>query len=254
MTEKKALQDKGHCPENCPFLEINYCADTQKIPYHCELFETYLAFDGKVTRCSECVGHERSIREEGLNFINAYRDSSVDRNMTKLGFSKLFPAVQAQFVSFLKRVGRPVGIPANIHLKSAFDLPKVQRALMEELTRNIKLTKEEPKEYQEFKALLKKQTDDIPDALDSKTCKFLLNLFSVLDSSEKAALMQILRNPHTLDVFLKRLRFMPKDNNLLKNIRLELPRLLPTAELENLSIDNAKAIDYAKQESITKVK
>ena len=232
MTEKPSRTDCLHCAENCPFLEINYFEAIQKIPYHCALFDSFLAFDGQILRCSECLGQQRSIKEEGLNFINAYHTPSVNRSVTKIGFAKLLPALQTQFVSFLKKFGQPVGIPNSMHLSNE----KVQDALIAQLSQSMKDIKNESKETEELKLLLKRAGDDFPEMMDSKVCKFLLNLFAVLDKSEQQMLMQVLRNPHTLAQFLQKLKFMPKDKSLLGSVRLEIRALLPDVQKENACI------------------
>ncbi len=231
MTEKTNKADRRHCAENCPFLEINYFEAAQKIPYHCALFDTFLAFDGQILRCSECIGQQRSIKEEGLNFINAYQGVGLNRSVTKVGFTKLLPALQSQFVSFLKRFGHPVGIPNNLKINPH----KIQEALIFQLSQTMKEVGQDNKETEELKLLLKRTSDDFPEMMDSKVCKFLLSLFMVLDKSEQDMLMQILRNPHTLTQFLKKIQFMPKDKNMLGSIRIEIKALLPEAELENAS-------------------
>ena len=232
MTDKVKGPDCQHCSENCPFLEINYFEAAQKIPYHCALFDTFLAFDGQILRCSECLGQQRSIKEEGLNFINAYQGSDVNRSFTKVGFTKLLPHLQAQFVSFLKKFGHPVGIPNSMKL----DVDKMQDALTTQLALSIHEVRNESKEVEELKLLLKKSSDDFPEMLDSKTCKFLMSLFSVLSKSEQDMLFQILRSPKTLAMFLQRLRLLPNDKTLLDNIRIELATLAPQIRLGHIPL------------------
>ena len=246
MTDKVKGPDCQHCNENCPFLEINYFEAAQKIPYHCALFDTFLAFDGQILRCSECLGQQRSIKEEGLNFINAYQGTNVNRSITKAGFSKLLPNLQAQFVSFLKKFGHPVGIPQEMK----FNLDKIQETLTAQLALSMKEVRNESKEEEELRLLLKKSSDDFPEMLDSKTCKFLMSLFSVLNKNEQEMLFQILRSPRILKQFLQRLKLLPNDKTLLDNIRIELATLapqtrlsyIPTMEEQNItSIQNEKS-------------
>jgi len=245
LTEKTKEATSQHCAENCPFLEINYFEAIQKIPYHCALFDTFLAFDGQILRCTECLGQQRSIKEEGLNFINAYKGDKVNRSITKIGFSKLLPTLQTQFVAFLKKFGHPVGIPKCMHL----DAQKIQQVLAIQLAKSMEEVQTENKEMEELKKLLKKSTDDFPEMLDSKMCKFLMSLFSVLTSDEQEMLIQILRNPKSLSVFLQKLKFMPNDNTLLDNIRIELHTLAPQIRLEALGIANTVQTENIPQQN-----
>mgnify|MGYP003571358116 CR=1 FL=1 len=231
-----------YCAKNCPFLEINYFEASQRIPYHCELFNSFLGFDGNVLRCSECVGEQRSIRDEGLNFINAFYDRSINKSFTKISFVKLLPNLQSQFVGFLKRFGHPVGVPSYLDFsKNQMGIEKLQKVLLLEIERKSNQIKYETKEKEELEFILKKQTDVFPEGLSSKTCKLILSLFAALDSSERAMLLQVLSNPNTLMQFLQKLKFMKKDSGLIASVRLELKKLMPQAELENISKDNVKA-------------
>ena len=232
MTDKVKGPDCQHCSENCPFLEINYFEAAQKIPYHCALFDIFLAFDGQILRCSECLGQQRNIKEEGLNFINAYQGNHLNRSITKAGFSKLLPNLQSQFVNFLKKFGQPVGIPHAMK----FNLNKIQETLTAQLALSMKEIRNTSKEEEELKLLLKKSSDDFPEMLDSKICKFLMSLFSVLSKNEQEILFQILRSPKTLKLFLQKLKMLPNDKTLLDNIRGELGVLYSQIRAEQISL------------------
>ena len=119
-----------------------------------------------------------------------------------------------------------------------FDINKIQQTLVLQLAKSMEEVKNESKETEELKRLLKKSTDDFPEMLDSKMCKFLMSLFSILTTDEQDMLIQILRNPKSLSVFLQKLKFMPNDNTLLDNIRMELRTLAPQMRLEMLGITN----------------
>ncbi len=232
MSQKKETLDTLHCPQGCPFLEINYFEETQKIPYHCELFNTFLAFDGDIIRCSECVGHEHSIKEQGLNFINAYQGDMVNRNVTKLGFAKLFPAAQKQFVTFMKKFGFQVGVPSSIQSMSLKNLDKVQKYLLQELNKNVVVHESRSGELQEIEDILKKNADSDPEIIDKKSCQLILNLYQVLDISERLVLKNILKNPNLCVLFIAKVRFMPKNMDLLKNVRKEMERFYPDVQAE----------------------
>ena len=117
------------------------------------------------------------------------------------------------------------------------------------LAKSMKEVQTETKEMEELKKLLKKSTDDFPEMLDSKMCKFLMSLFSVLTSDEQEMLIQILRNPKSLSVFLQKLKFMPNDNTLLDNIRMELRTLAPQIRLEALGITNTIQTENTPQQN-----
>lgn len=247
MTSDKIPVNCKYCAKNCPFLEINYFEAMQRIPYHCELFDSFLGFDGNVLRCSECMGEQRSIREEGLNFINAFYDRSINKPVTKIGFAKLLPSFQRQFVGFLKRFGNPVGVPSYFEFSRQMGMEKLQKVLLQEMERKGNQLAYQDREKEELKFILKKQTDVFPEGLTSKTCKLILSLFAVLDSSERAVLLQILSNPNTLSKFLNKLKFMKKDNSLLASVRRELERLLPQAQIENICQDAVKATTVVQE-------
>ena len=232
MSQKKETLDTVHCPQGCPFLEINYFEETGKIPYHCELFDTFLAFDGDIIRCSECVGHEHSIKEQGLNFINAYQGDAVNRNVTKLGFAKLFPAAQKQFVTFMKKFGAQVGIPSSIQSVTPENLDKIQKYLLRELNKSQIVHESRSGELQEIEEILKKNADTDPEMIDKKSCQLILNLYQVLDDSEKALLKSILKNPSLCVLFVAKIRFMPKNGDLLKNVRKEMERFYPQVQAD----------------------
>lgn len=50
----KEYKPSIYCPRDCPFLSI-YDNGGDKIAYHCDLFDSYLAFDGDIIKCSECL-------------------------------------------------------------------------------------------------------------------------------------------------------------------------------------------------------
>ncbi|MGN1091710.1 MAG: hypothetical protein ACI4RJ_04400 [Alphaproteobacteria bacterium] len=254
MTSDKMPVDCKYCAKNCPFLEINYLEATEKIPYHCELFDSFLGFDGNVIRCSQCLGEQRSIREEGLNFINAFYDRTINKSVTKISFIKLLPNLQKQFVKFIEKFGKPVGIPNYLDFSKQIGIEKLQHLLMQEMQRKNNQVHYENKEKEELKIILKTQTDAFPDDLDSKTCKLILGLFAVLDVSERAVLIQILKNPNTFSLFLRKLKFMKKDNNLIASVRIELERLKGQAELENASREPARIADVVRKIEIQRVK
>ena len=155
---------------------------------------------------------------------------------------------------FIEKFGKPVGIPNYLDFSKQIGIEKLQHLLMQEMQRKNNQVHYENKEKEDLKIILKTQTDAFPDDLDSKTCKLILSLFAVLDVSERAVLIQILKNPNTFSLFLQKLKFMKKDNNLIASVRIELERLKGQAELENASREPARIADVVRKIEIQRVK
>lgn len=81
------------------------------------------------------------------------------------------------------------------------------------------------KDRKEFKEFLSTLAGDIPMFLDKKTSKLLLNLYLVLDNSEKQELKNILSNGKTAEIFISKLMKMGKRADLLKQVRREIDDL-----------------------------
>ena len=61
--------------------------------------------------------------------------------------------------------------------------------------------------------------------LDKKTSKLLLNLYLVLDNSEKQELKNIFSNSKTAEIFISKLMKMGRRDDLLKQVRREIDDL-----------------------------
>lgn len=209
----------------------------EKIPYHCALYDTFLGFDGKVLRCSECLGQQRNIKEEGLNFINAFYAQNFNKSATKAGFAKLLPNLQHQFVAFLKKFGKPVALSNNIDIS---DLNKLQNDLSTKLALTMRQVKHD-KNIDEVMRLLNKPDDGAPEDLTSGASKMILNLLTVMDLSEREMLLQILKNPYTFKQFLQKIKLMPKDANFLSSARIVLENMYPESSIVHSSQSNIVA-------------
>lgn len=227
-----------HCTDNCPFLEINYFEAMEKIPYHCALYDTFLGFDGKVLRCSECLGQQRNIKEEGLNFINAFYAQNLNKSATKAGFAKLLPNLQHQFVAFLKKFGKPVALSNNIDIS---DLNKLQNDLSTKLALTMRQVKHDKNIDEVMRLLNNKPDDGAPEDLTSGASKMILNLLAVMDLSEREMLLQILKNPYTFKQFLQKIKLMPKDANFLSSARIVLENMYPESSIVHSSQSNIVA-------------
>lgn len=210
--------DTRHCPKDCPFLETKAAVDLNSLPHHCSLFNCFLAVDKDVIRCEECLGFEHDVKNQGLNFISSYQNPFLSKQNTKFGFTRMPKTWQKRFVNFLKNLGYAVGAAKQIPLKDP-SLPELLIKGMKEAPRQHQDT---PKDVQDMEKLLKDKLAENPELTNTQMNKLLTNLFQVLDASEKNILKEILNNPNTIDAFLKKFKDMPKNENLLKDLRREL--------------------------------
>ena len=94
------------------------------------------------------------------------------------------------------------------------------------------------KERKEMKAFLTALAADFPILLDKKTSKLLLNLYLVLDSTEKQIFKDILNNPKSAEVFLSSIKQMGAKPDLLKQVR---------RKMDNILFDKQKQMFYNNQ-------
>ena len=86
----------------------------------------------------------------------------------------------------------------------------------------IKVTLSDWKDRKSFKEFLMSLAGDLPILLDSKMSRLLLNLYLVLDSTEKQIMKDILVNPQTAEILIKKIKTVGKNPNLLKQVRKEM--------------------------------
>ncbi len=95
---------------------------------------------------------------------------------------------------------------------------------------------EENQDRKEIKDVLTEKLDQFPALLDKATCQLLINLYLVLDSTEKSLMKDILNNPNKIEIFLKKIKTMGKNDNLLKNVRREMDEIALEMAKENQQI------------------
>lgn len=94
------------------------------------------------------------------------------------------------------------------------------------LWQQMKISFADWKERKEMKAFLTALAADFPILLDKKTSKLLLNLYLVLDSTEKQIFKDILSNPKSAEVFLSSIKQMGAKPDLLKQVRRKMDNIL----------------------------
>ena len=243
MTEKI---DKWHCPEKCPFLKIEPQV-RGIIPYHCELFETYLPFDGDVLRCSDCLGdNQHGVQDEGLGLISA-SPSNTEKLSAKWAFRRFSKEAQATFVEYLKQFGKGISIPKSVRKLTSPQLALLEQQVIDMLKDTAEEKKEQSADRQDIENLLKSKNEQFPGMLDKQTNQLIVNLYLVMDASEKSMLKSILNNPKSLDAFLEKLKRMPRNDSLLKNVRREMTELYDTQERERAQM----LAEIAQQKSLS---
>ena len=207
------MEKKNECPTNCPFLGIrSYLSET--LPFYCEKYNTFLGMTPakKVLKCPLCQGLAVSVRQQGLELLEAFSGRVSELKKAFLGMR---PTDQQTALNILTQFGFKFQWPTNKAITSVNLLAELMRLAGE------KKKREKSPEVQEFIKLLDIIGSE-DDPMDPVTKTLLSNLFQVLDNSEKGMLLGILENPMRakalLDVFSK----MPHDQNLLKNFRMLL--------------------------------
>ena len=103
------------------------------------------------------------------------------------------------------------------------------------LWQQMKISFADWKDRKEIKAFLTALIADFPILLDKKTNKLLLNLYLVLDSTEKGIMKEILSNSKTAEIFLNAVKQMGAHPDLLKHVRRQMDNIIlkKQKELEN---------------------
>ena len=204
-------QNANFCPINCPFLASRSFLP-KTMPFYCEKYATFLGMDSgkKVLRCSACTGKKQDVVQVGLALLEAQMLPQGLINQMKKVFMMMTPIAQKNFTSILEQMGCQLG-GENEELTPFSLMRMAQHAKL-----NAKRRMEAP-EVQEFIKLLEVVGGDSP--LDGKTKNILINLFQVIDGSERSMLLSLMENPKTLAAFLKALGKTPHDKDLLRNFR-----------------------------------
>ncbi|MGN1063467.1 MAG: hypothetical protein ACI4QM_04015 [Alphaproteobacteria bacterium] len=211
------LQTRTDCPADCPFLSA--CGFLPELlPFYCHKYEQFLGADThhRTARCGACREIMETVVQVGLSLIEAYTQSPLSITQTKEAFLALDTTLQALFVEVVQKTGRQVAITAG------------QPATAEALTAAVLATYQQAKEWAgspeviDFKGTLEGVFGSSSDLFTRETKTLLMNLFQVLDHSERAMLKDILSTPRQAESFLQAFSHMPRDMNLLKNFRHQL--------------------------------
>lgn len=92
----------------------------------------------------------------------------------------------------------------------------------------IKIT--EGKDRQRFSKVLKGVGETFPNLLDRQKSSLLMNVFLVLDNTEKDQMISILQNPRAAESFVKKITSMSRGDNFIKDVRREMDDY--TAQIE----------------------
>lgn len=226
--------NQPHCPSDCPFLSPrSFLPDT--LPFYCDKYETYLtATDHLANRCDQCRGISRTIQEKGIHFIQ-----TLCKEDTRLitAFQSLKKTEQKMFVDLIKKTGLLGILPTSEDVSSDTLLDHIL------LTYQNHEQKIGSPEFKKFSADLDKISDANPTLLTRQNKTLLMNLFQVLDNSEKSMMNAIFQSPGRLESFLKQFDHQPKDMNLLKDTR----RILYE---ENDKLTQEKAREQEKMKNI----
>ncbi len=216
MTRKVNLPTtEQECPPDCPFLIVrSWQPDT--LPHFCGQYEVFLGVLGmapsrRVARCHQCRGILPNAKRQGLAFIESYADLARIPE-TRQAFSEMDRIYQQAFSDLIARTGR------EIYFRE--DKPKTGDELANQALRiwRGEYDKRRAAPVSSFKALLIKLTGDFT-LMTRQTNMLLMNLFLVMDASEQAMLMSILKNQHHAEAFLEAFSKQPRDNDLLRNVR-----------------------------------
>ena len=94
------------------------------------------------------------------------------------------------------------------------------------LWQQMKISFSDWKDRKEMKHFLQALSGDLPILLDKGTNKLLLNLYLVLDSTEKAIMKDILNNPNTAEILISSIKKMGPRADLLKQVRKKMDNIL----------------------------
>lgn len=205
-------QEQMTCPNACPFLSKRTWLP-KTLPFYCDKYETYLGVDKMrhVERCAHCRGCTRETVAAGLAFIEAYSPGLPILEIQH-AFLELSLAYQQMFVRFIAETGREVVLSYG----EPFTAATLSTRLLE-TWQDVRNVLGSP-EVQAFSDLITSAAEGLP-LLTKDTQNLLLNLFQVLDNSEKDMMKAVMQSPERAQAFLEKLKSQPKDDNLLKNTR-----------------------------------
>ena len=199
------------CPADCPFLASRSFLP-QTLPFYCNQYDSFLGADTvqKPKRSYQCRGTLQNIVEDGLSFIDSYTVDHYRIEDTKHAFLKLNAGFQKMFVDLVSKTGVQIVLDTSDHENPDVFADKILKARQE-----VKDKYGSP-EAQGFKDML--DAEGMP-LLSRQTKTLLMNLFLVMDKSEKEMVKNILQNKNQIESFLDAFKKQPQDNDLLKNVR-----------------------------------
>jgi len=199
------------CPKDCPFLASRSFLP-QTLPFYCNRYDTFLGANlhQNPRRHFLCRGVLQNIVEEGLAFIDSYTVDHYRIEETKHAFLKLNHGFQKMFVDLVSKSGVQIVLDASDHENPDVFADKILKA-----RQDVKDKYGSP-EAQEFNGIL--DAEGMP-LLTRQTKTLLMNLFLVMDKSEKEMMKNILQNKNQVESFLEVFQKQPQDNDLLKNVR-----------------------------------
>ena len=199
------------CPKDCPFLASRSFLP-QTLPFYCNKYDTFLGANlhQKPSRHFACRGVLQNIVEDGLSFIDSYTVDHYRIEETKRAFLKLNGGFQKMFVDLVSKSGVQIVLDASDNENPDVFADKILKARQE-----VKDKYGSP-EAQGFKDML--DAEGMP-LMTRQTKTLLMNLFLVMDKSEKEMIKNILQNKNQIEAFLDSFQKQPQDNDLLKNVR-----------------------------------
>ena len=102
-----------------------------------------------------------------------------------------------------------------------------------DLKETIRTTLRDWKERKVFKEFLMAMAGSLPIMVDAKLRKLLLNLYLVLDSSEKMMMKSILSNPKAAEILIAKIKSVGKSPDLLKIVRKEMDDIEKRKKIED---------------------
>ena len=204
-------EDIRECPKDCPFLGMrSFIPNT--IPFYCNQYDTFLGGTAtkKPVRCADCRGIQQNIVETGLAFMDAYPIDHYTLERNKQAFMKLDYGFQKMFVNLVAQTGAQIILDADEEDSPEAFSDKILRA------RATLKGKYGSPEAQGFKDVL--NADGMP-LMSRQTKTLLMNLFLVMDNSEKEMMKNILQTREQIESFLESFQHQPQDQDLLKNVR-----------------------------------
>lgn len=216
MTDSDFVFKDGafECPKECPFLgQRTFLPDT--LPFYCNKYETFLG-QSRIDcplKCARCRGVKRDLVQEGMAFISAYTGEKAKMILeTQQMFLKMSPTYQRLFVDFVAKTGTQITLSEG---KQATPEALLDAVLLAWKQRSDVVGSPESRE---FKTVLDQVSSDFP-LMARETQTLLMNLFMVMDNSEKEMLKHVLQNARQVESFLENFSKQPQDRDLLRNMR-----------------------------------